>query len=435
MQWHGRRKLFGIGAAVVALAVALVLWLLPRQDRPPSAGSPAIPGLPATPPLGWNSWNAYGCDVDEGKVRHAADVLASSGMRDAGYRYVVVDDCWFAPQRDASGQLRADPARFPSGMRALADDVHAKGLKFGIYTGASSQTCAQLLGAYPGSTGSRGHERQDARTFAEWGVDFLKDDWCGPVASADEVAGVFTEMRDALRATGRPILYSINPNSGSGLRPSDLRRFAGVATMTRISSDVIPVWQALGGEAGMLGVRDAVDRAAGGASSCETRPGYFCDSDMLVIDSAPILVDGAETPPLTAEEERTQFAMWAMWAAPLMLGDEPDGVSPQTSALLTNRSVLAIDQDPLVRPATAVPESGGSLWTRPLADGSAAIALVNRDDAPRIFSTGFTKLGLPFSPRYEVSDVFSGVDRRQNLQLRVRVAPHDTVLLRVRAVS
>ncbi|MGL6235285.1 MAG: glycoside hydrolase family 27 protein [Segniliparus sp.] len=435
MQQRDRRRLVGLGAAgavAVALVAALVLWSGPKREVLPP---PAIPGLPGTPPLGWNSWNAYGCDVDEAKVRHAADVLASSGMRDAGYRYVVVDDCWFAPERDASGRLRADPARFPSGMRALADDVHAKGLGFGLYTGASFQTCAQMLGAYPGSTGSRGHERQDAQTFAEWGVDFLKDDWCGPVAGADEVVGVFAAMRDALRATGRPILYSINPNSGSGLRPADLRQFAGVATMTRTSSDVIPVWHALGGAAGMLGVRDAVDLSAEGASTCVTRPGSFCDNDMLVIGSAPVVVDGAATPPLTAEEERTQFAMWAMWAAPLMLGDELEAVSPQTLAMLTNPGVLAIDQDPLVRPATAVPGSGGSLWTRQLADGSTAIAMVNRDDVPRLISTGLTGLGLPSSPQYEVSDVFAGTGKRQNVQLRMRVAPHDTVLLRARAVS
>ncbi|EFV12743.1 hypothetical protein HMPREF9336_02395 [Segniliparus rugosus ATCC BAA-974] len=427
-----------MAAATLVLVVAAVLaWNVIRLSRSTarSAAGPAIPGLPATAPLGWNSWNAYGCDIDEAKIRHAADALVSSGMRDAGYRYVVVDDCWFSPERDPTGQLRADPARFPGGMRALADYAHARGLGFGIYSSASPQTCAQMAGSYPGSTGSRGHERQDARTFADWGVDFLKYDWCGSSADAAETVDVFAEMRDALRATGRPILYSINPNSGSGVAPGDLNRFAGVATMTRISSDVVPVWHALGGEAGMIGVRDAVDRAAEGKFSCATRPGYFCDYDMLAIGAAPMVVDGAEIPALTSEEERTQLAMWAMWAAPLMLGNEPDGVSARTLGLLTNRALLAIDQDPLVRPAAPVRGGDGSLWTRPLSDGSTAIALVNRDDAPRLFSTGLTGLGLPLSRRYEVADVFAGTSRAQSVMLRVLVAPHDTMLLRARAVS
>ena len=242
-------------------------------------------------------------------------------------------------------------------------------------------------------------------------------------------------MRDALRATGRPILYSINPNSGSGVAPGDLNRFAGVATMTRISGDVIPVWHALGGEAGMLGVRDAVDGAVRGGASCVTRPGHFCDYDMLTIGSEPVVVDGAALPALTVEEERTQLAMWAMWASPLMLGNEPDGVSARTLGLLTNRALIAIDQDPLVRPAAPARGGDGSLWTRPLSDGSTAIALVNRDDAPRLFATGLMSLGMPLSRRYEVSDVFAGTSRVQNVMLRVLVAPHDTMLLRARAVS
>ncbi|CAM5280993.1 alpha-galactosidase [Streptomyces canarius] len=147
------------------------------------------------------------------QVRQAADAMVSSGMRDAGYRYVVVDDCWFDPQRDAAGNLRADPAKFPNGMRALGDYIHGKGLKFGIYQVPGERTCAQTSGAYPGSTGSRGHEAQDAATFASWGVDYLKYDWCSSSGTRDEQVARFTLMRDALRATGRPIVYSINPNS------------------------------------------------------------------------------------------------------------------------------------------------------------------------------------------------------------------------------
>lgn len=145
----------------------------------------AAPGSPAlTPPLGWNSWNSFGCGVTETAIRQAADAMVSSGMKDAGYQYVVVDDCWFDPQRDSQGALRANASKFPSGMKALGDYIHGRGLKFGIYQVPTDRTCAQRTGTYPGSTGSAGHEVQDATTFASWGVDYLKYDWCSPPAPA-----------------------------------------------------------------------------------------------------------------------------------------------------------------------------------------------------------------------------------------------------------
>src|SRR5690348_2250512 len=165
-----------LAVALVAVAVLALFSSAPHQPTARAApGSPAV-----TPPLGWNSWNSFGCGITEAQVRQAADAMVSSGMRDAGYRYVVVDDCWFDPQRDARGDLRADPAKFPSGMKALGDYIHGKGLKFGIYQAPGERTCAQAVGSYPGATGSRGHEAQDAATFASWGVDYLKYDWCSP---------------------------------------------------------------------------------------------------------------------------------------------------------------------------------------------------------------------------------------------------------------
>ncbi|WP_255788530.1 glycoside hydrolase family 27 protein, partial [Mycobacteroides abscessus] len=214
---RGRRALILIMLAVIGIvATVSSVHIFRRQPQP----GPAIAGLASTPPLGWNSWNVFGCNIDEQRIERTAQAMVSSGMRDAGYRYVVVDDCWFDPRRDASGELRANPARFPHGMKAVADFVHARGLLFGIYASPGEATCAQNGGSYPGRTGSRGHEIQDAQTFARWGVDYVKYDWCGPPADVDELVDSFTIMRDALRATGRPILYSINPNSGTVIPPS-----------------------------------------------------------------------------------------------------------------------------------------------------------------------------------------------------------------------
>ncbi|MET1075940.1 MAG: glycoside hydrolase family 27 protein, partial [Umezawaea sp.] len=187
---------------LVHLVVAALTAVL-AVTAPGAPAAVAAPGSPAlTPPLGWNSWNSFGCGVTEAQIRQAADAMVSSGMKDAGYQYVVVDDCWFNPQRDSSGNLQAHPTKFSSGMKALGDYIHGKGLKFGIYQVPNEKTCAQGTGAFPGSTGSKGHEAQDARSFASWGVDYLKYDWCSGAGTRDEQIARFTIMRDALRATG-----------------------------------------------------------------------------------------------------------------------------------------------------------------------------------------------------------------------------------------
>ncbi|MDX3245872.1 glycoside hydrolase family 27 protein, partial [Streptomyces sp. ME18-1-4] len=189
----GRRLLDLLAAAALTLTASFAACV--------DSTAAAAPGSPAlTPPLGWNSWNSFGCGITEAQVRQAADAMVSSGMKDAGYQYVVVDDCWFDPQRDAAGNLRANSAKFPSGIKALGDYIHSKGLKFGIYQAPNEKTCAQGVGTYPGSTGSKGHETQDAATFASWGVDYLKYDWCSSSGTRDEQVARFTLMRDALRA-------------------------------------------------------------------------------------------------------------------------------------------------------------------------------------------------------------------------------------------
>lgn len=427
---RGRSALILIVLAVIGVAATVLSVHAFRRHAP---AGPAIDGVTSSPPLGWNSWNVFGCNIDERRIEQAAEAMVSTGMRDAGYRYVVIDDCWFDPRRDESGELRANPARFPHGMKAVADFVHARGLLFGIYASPGEATCAQNGGSYPGRTGSRGHETQDAQTFARWGVDYLKYDWCGPPADVDELVDSFTIMRDALRATGRPIVYSINPNSGTVVPPGQYERFRGVATMTRVSQDLVPAWDAIDAYDTSLGVVDALTNAARPEFRCSAQPGFFCDYDMLVAGAPQVA--GINLPPLNEAESRSQLALWAVWGSPLIAGNDLARMPDSLRALLINRELLAIDQDSLRAPAVSLPGSAGTIWTRPLADGSTAIVIVNRDDSAQPFRAAFSALGLPKTRQFDVLDVFAGTRSVQKLTYRTSLAAHDAVLLRVRAID
>nr|EMP11860.2 alpha-galactosidase [Gordonia sp. NB41Y] len=410
-----------MAAAVVAIGVALA-GCAPAVDDPTRLGGEdaAIGGLPATPPMGWNSWNTFGCGITEQIVRAQADALVSSGLRDAGYTYVVVDDCWMAPTRAADGRLQADPVRFPSGMAALADYVHARGLGFGIYAGARGQTCAQFTGAYPGATGSGGLEQVDARTFAGWGVDFLKYDWCSSDTSHDTQVSAFTTMRDALRVTGRPIVYSINPNSGvAGSVPGAEFDWGGIATMTRATNDITATWSTDSGPSGYQGVTDIVDAVAPLGS--RVGPGAFVDPDMLVVGVGDTL---------TPADERTQMSMWAMLAAPLMAGNDLTTMSARTRAVLADAGVIGIDQDPRVQAGAPVGDDP-EIFSRALGDKGLVVSLTNRADHPRTMSVALADLGLTGDTVVGV-DAWTGVRHQASGgRLSVEVGVHDTALLRI----
>ncbi|WP_419228633.1 glycoside hydrolase family 27 protein [Gordonia sp. CPCC 205515] len=407
---------------VLVTALALVIGCAPEKSARIGGDGPAIPGLPSTPPMGWNSWNTFGCNITEQQVRAQADALVSSGMRDAGYRYVVVDDCWAAPTRADDGRLQADPIRFPSGMAALGTYLHDRGLKFGVYSGASDKTCTQFQGAYPGTTGSRGHESTDASTFAGWGVDYLKYDWCSSDSDHDHQVEAFTTMRDALRTTGRPMVYSINPNSGvSGSVPGSVDDWGGVATMTRVTNDGVAAWSTGAGPSGSQGITEIID--AVGPLASRVSPGTFNDPDMLVVGVAG-------TPPLTPAQQRTQMSLWAMMAAPLIAGNDLGAMSADTRSLLTNPAVLAIDQDQRVSAGAPV-DDDSEIWSRPIGDKGLAVSLTNRSGHPRTMSVSLASLGL-------TGDSVAGVDawtgRRYQAaggELTVEVATDDTVLLQI----
>jgi len=377
-------------------------------------------GLARTPPMGWNSWHHFGCNVSEALVRDTADALATSGLREAGYDYVVIDDCWQVG-RATDGTIQADPVRFPSGMTALAAYVHARGLKFGLYSDVGAKTCQ-------GRPGGLGHEAQDAATYAAWGVDFLKSDWC--YSAGLDAPAAYRRMRDALAATGRPILFSI---CEWGLSRPQLWA-SGVGQMWRTAGDIgaafdqpplHPTGRNVGVESPVpiemnMGVLQELDRQAGLARFAG--PGGWNDPDMLEVGNGG----------MTLDEQRSQFALWAILAAPLIAGNDLRRMSPQTLAILADPEVIAIDQDPAGRAGDRVRRFGDiDVWARPLADGGAAVALLNRGAAPLSISVDRAMLGLG-AGRWCVRDV-SGHAWRGSLDVRwtALVGPHAVQLIRL----
>ena len=358
-------------------------------------------GLARTPPMGWNSWNHFACDVSERLIKETADAMAASGMRDAGYQYLVIDDCWQVA-RDSAETLVADPQRFPSGIKALADYVHGRGLKFGIYTDAGLKTCQ-------GRPGSYGHEARDARTFAAWGVDYVKVDWC--YADTLDALTQYTKVRDALRSAGRPIVFSIcewgqnHPWSWA----------AEVGHLWRTTTDIEDKWTSV---LDNLDINSQYARAAG--------PGHWNDPDMLEVGNGG----------MTWDEYRAHFSLWAIMAAPLMAGNDLRRLDDSTRAILLNREVIAVDQDSLGAQGTLIWQQDGALqvWMKPLADGSRAVALLNRSGAAAEFGITLKRLGLPVKSA-AVRDLWAHQDRGTvNDRVRATVPAHGVVMVRVKPV-
>ncbi|KOX08189.1 alpha-galactosidase [Micromonospora sp. NRRL B-16802] len=375
-------------------------------------------GVARTPPMGWNSWNSFGCNINEALIRQTADAIVSSGMRDLGYEYVVVDDCWFNPNRDSSGNIQGDPTRFPSGMKALGDYLHARGLKFGLYQVPVDKTCAQYFGAYPGATGSRGHEVQDARQFAAWGVDFLKYDWCSPNGSIDEQVATFAKMRDALAATGRPIVYSINPNSIHA-KTGPLRDWSDVSNMWRTTEDITNAWDTGQTNGYPMGIQNIINVNVPLARYA--RPGGFTDPDMMEVGRGG----------MNDTEMRSHFAMWAVMASPLIAGNDVRSMSSATLTILTNRNLIAINQDSLALQATQVSFDGTRrVLAKPLANGDVAVALFNQGGSTTTISTTAAAIGKSGSS-FTLVDAWSNSTSSSTGTISASVPAHGTVVYRV----
>lgn len=375
-------------------------------------------GVARTPPMGWNTWNTFGCDISETLIRQTVDALAGNGMGALGYKYVVVDDCWFNPSRDAQGDLQAHPTRFPSGMKALGDYIHSKGLKFGIYQVPVDKTCAQYFNAFPGATGSRGHEVQDARQFAAWGVDYLKYDWCSPTGTMDEQVAAFAKMRDALAATGRPIVYSINSNSIHD-KTGPLRDWSDVAHMWRTTEDITNRWDTGSDGSSFMGVQNIINVNVPLAPYAG--PGGFNDPDMLEVGNGG----------MTETEQRSHFAMWAMMAAPLIAGNDVRSASAATLTILRNAGLIAVNQDALGLQAAQVSNDGTRrVIAKRLANGDVAVALLNQGSSTATISTTANAIGKT-GASFGLRDLWTGAASTTSGTISASVPAHGTAVFRV----
>lgn len=362
-------------------------------------------GLALTPPMGWNTWNKFGCNVSEKLIRDAADAMVISGMRDAGYEYVVIDDCWQVG-RDAVGDIVPDPVRFPSGMKAVGDYIHARGLKFGIYSDGGSLTC----GKRPGSLG---HEYQDARKYAEWGVDYLKYDWC---STYDQNAkATYENMSDALRATGRPIVLSI---CEWGLNKPWLRGET-IGNLWRTTDDIYDHWQGM--RTFEHGVMDILDLQVG--LEIYAGPGHWNDPDMLEVGNGK----------MSFEEYKSHFSLWAILAAPLMAGNDLANMSEETKFILTNKEVIAIDQDALGKQGSRVAKQGDlEVWARPLKGGGRAVVLLNRSQSTQKITVDWDMLNLPQNLHMQVRDLWQKKNLGKMKQsFSADVVSHGVVMVRL----
>jgi alpha-galactosidase len=407
-----------LSVAILALASVAVTAQAPAAKKPSPSSHKVVVKAPAaqqvalTPPMGWNSWNYFAGKVDDKGVRAAADQIVATGMKDAGYVYVNIDDTWEG-ERDANGVLKTNE-KFPD-MKALADYVHSKGLKIGIYSGPGSKTCA-------GYAASLGHEEQDAKLYASWGIDYLKYDLCSfredtmaKQAPNDEAAqmrlmvAAYDKMGKALKSTGRPIVYSLCQYGWDSVwewAPS-----VG-GNLWRTTGDVEPRWRS---------IYNIISQQAGLAKYAG--PGHWNDPDMLEVGNGH----------MTLAENRTHFSMWAMLAAPLLAGNDLPNMKPEVKAILTNRDVIAIDQDRLGKQGVRTYVDGEvEVWTRHLSGGAMAVAILNAG-ADRVASHPFhlslSKIGL--SGAQTGKDLWTGKEVTLTDNMPVELKEHDILLVRI----
>ncbi|MGA7860154.1 MAG: glycoside hydrolase family 27 protein [Terracidiphilus sp.] len=395
----------------VSLPLAALAFTLFAATHSTPAASQAVA---QTPPMGWNSWNYFAGKVTDKDIRDSADQIVASGMKDAGYVYVNIDDTWEG-ERDANGVLHTN-SKFPD-MKALADYVHSRGLKIGIYSSPGPKTCA-------GYAGSLGHEVQDAQLYASWGIDYLKYDLCSfredvmaKQAPNDKAAqmrlmiAAYDKMDKALKATGRPIVFSLCQYGWDAVW--EWAPALG-GNLWRTTGDINPHWDRI---YAILSQQEGLEAYAG--------PGHWNDPDMLEVGNGR----------LSLAENRSHFSMWAMLAAPLLAGNDLPNMKPEIKAILTNRDVIAIDQDPLGKQASRVYSDGEvDVWARPLQGGAMAVAVLNAGSdrySTHPFHLDLTKLGLHGTQ--QAKDLWTGKDMELTENMPLELAGHDILLVRIAA--
>ena len=395
------------------------------QEKNPGQPRPKWEGLASTPQMGWNSWNKFATNLSEELIKATADKMVELGLVDAGYVYLNLDDGWHG-ERDSQGFIHEDLKKFPSGIKALADYMHERGLKLGIYSDAGTNTCACYAG-------SLGHEYQDAYTYAMWGIDYLKYDWC--FTHNINPKGAYATMRNALRWAGRPILFSMC-EWGSN-KPWEWA--ADVSHSWRTTGDIgvcflplpqkydeqgNPVWKN-SSVLEIIDLNEPLRKYAG--------PDHWNDPDMLEVGNG-----------MTVSEDRAHFTMWCMMAAPLILGNDLTNMTDETLAIITHRDVIAIDQDPLGIQGLRLKKEGDlQYWFKPLADGAWAFCLLNGGEQPQTVTLDWSKLDFTddlsgLSPSfgsvtYTVKDLWNASVKpfKTTKPVTVTVAPHDVITYRL----
>jgi len=385
----------------------LASGVVAQEKTSPSAN------LALTPPMGWNSWNKFACNVSEDLIKGMADAVVKSGMKDAGYVYVNIDDCWQV-SRDASGNIVVDLQHFPHGVKVVGDYIHSLGLKFGVYSDAGSKTCA-------GRPGGLGHEYQDAIQYAAWGVDYLKYDWCN--TSTQDAKASYANIRAALDASGRSIVLSIC--EWGKAQPWLWGKEVG-GNLWRSTGDINDRWGGQekwkDGSCCSNGVLAILDQEAPLYSYAG--PGHWNDPDMLEVGNGG----------MTDEEYRTHFSLWAILAAPLIAGNDLRDMRPEIHDILTNKEVIAVDQDALGRQGERVVKNGDlEVWSKPLKDGSRAVVLLNRSGAEQQISVDWADLGYPDHISASVRDLWQHRDLGKLAgKFSAPVASHGVVMVTVK---
>ena len=379
-----------------------------------------------TPPMGWNSWNTFEVNINEDLVKKTADIIVSSGLKDAGYEYIVLDDGWMVKDhRDKNGDLIPDPVKFPHGMKALIDYVHSKGLKFGLYNCAGTQTCA----GYPGT---RGYEYQDARFYANLGIDFLKYDWCN--TNGINATEAYTTMSKALKAAGKPIVFSICEWGDN--QPWDWA--TPVGNLWRISGDIYPCfdceykheegnWSSWG-VLRILEMRKDIRKFSG--------PDHWNDFDMMEVGNG-----------MTNTEDKSHFTLWSMMASPLFAGNDLRIMKSETLNILTNKEIIAINQDALgIQGFKYQSENGVDVWVKPLFDENWAVVFLNRSDKTQKINFDWKKhiiedIDFKFilnltSQKYNVRDLWEHINLgNTNKIFQKELAPHDVIAIKLTKVK
>lgn len=374
-------------------------------------------GLALTPPMGFNNWAHYECKLNEKLFVDTANALVATGLAKLGYGYVNIDDCWMEKQRNRAGELVANPKLFPQGMKWLGAYIHSKGLKFGIYEDAGYMTCQKAPGMY-------GHIEQDVKTFASWGVDYLKLDYC--YAPMDKYPGknfsqvaqiVYTQVSEALRHSGRDIVFSCSPPAYVFGKPAEFAEVMGwigsVCNLWRTDDDIFDAWKSvLANYEGNVGLAKYAF------------PGGWNDADMLEVGN----------PGMTLTEQQSQFSLWAMMASPLLISTDVAKLSPAALTILSNKAVIAIDQDPLGRQASVVRQIGHvDVLLRPLANGDHAVALLNKAATAVKISVNLMAIGLP-AGAYRLENLWSKQATEAHFTINANIPAHGVVLYRVSAL-